>query len=69
MENEITAHKAGMIAELPIKEGDADRRPAPRSRSSRATADRDPRVTRALRAGHSSVHPPEELHPCAYQAD
>ena len=23
MENEITAHKAGVIAELPIKEGDA----------------------------------------------
>ena len=26
MENEITAHKAGTIDELPIKEGDADRR-------------------------------------------
>ena len=34
MENEITAHKAGVIAELAIKEGDPCA-PATRSRSSR----------------------------------
>ena len=51
MENEITAHKAGVIAELPIKEGAADpgRRP---DRADRVGGARPSSARGALASGH-----------------
>ena len=70
MENEITAHKAGVIAELAVKEGDADRlRRDDRGHQERrltATA----RVTRAPAAGSQQCPTTHRrsCSPCAHHA-